>query len=458
MYIGHLERYSTARNPLGFYTNVAVAATYTLPETYSLPLKDYIYKACETQIAQHPILSAIPLNEDRKDTYFARLPEVNLTQCVLFQERTKSFPSEEDERDEELDGLLKGQHKSPFSAPLPYWRLCVLTDPSDGHRFTAVFVYHHAVGDGGSGPAFHRTFLRALTDAQSISASDVKTVVASSKTPLLPNMEQVHPMPMSTFFLLREWFKTKFWKSARDPGLWTGSKVTLPLETNVKHLVISKRDTTALKDACRKHSTTITGAVQALVASALFANLPDHATKLRCEGAISSRRWLTDDRITDDSLGVWVQDYSDNYQRSSFPNQGEFGFPWAEARRSKEHLHGILASKGKNAQVYLLKHVDDFHKELFLAKLDKERGGSFEVSNIGVFRAPEEGGDSPRIGRVVFSQSATVAGPAFEVSVITGADGCLVLTLSWQKGIVEDELIEAVMEAVRTELVGLKEK
>lgn len=437
-----------------------MAATYTLPEpepeteTYSLPLKDYIYKACETQIAQHPILSAIPLNEDKNDTYFARLPEVNLEQCVSFQERKTSAPSAEDERDEELDEVFEAQHSAPFSAPLPYWRLCVLTDPNYARRFTAVFVYHHAVGDGGSGPAFHRTFLRALADAKSLSASDVKTVIPSPDAPLLPNVEQVHPMPMSIFFVLREWFKSKFWKPARDPGLWTGSKVTRPLETNVKHVVLSKRDTAALLDACRKNNTTITGAVQALLASAMFAHLPETVTKLRCEGAISSRRWLNDDRITDDSLGVWVQDYADHYLRSSFAKQ--HGFPWAEARRAKKHLHDILASKGKNAGMYLLKYVSDY-QALFQDKLDKERGASFEVSNIGVFRGSGEDG-GPRIGRMVFSQSASVAGPAFEVSVITGGDGCLVLTVGWQKGVVEDELIEAVIAAVRKELVGLNEK
>lgn len=60
--------------------------------------------------------------------------------------------------------------------------------------------------------------------------------------------------------------------------------------------------------------------------------------------------------------------------------------------------------------------------------------------------------DRPKIGRMVFSQSASVIGCAIQVSVITGGDGCLVLVFSWQKGVVEDEFVEEVMGMVEREV------
>lgn len=443
-----------------------MAATYTLPSTYSLPLRDYIYKACETLVGQHPVLSAITLNEDKKDTYFARLPEIKLDQCVSFKERRQGFPGSlsddsgsDPEGDAELDELLEVQHNLPFAAPLPFWRLCILTDPGNAYRFTAAYVYHHALGDGGSGSAFHRTFLRALHDACSVSSADVQAVVSSPKTPLLPNVEQIHPMPLSMFYILSVLFKARFWKSSRDPSLWTGSKITAPLENKVRHVVVSKRDTTALKDLCRKNSTTITAALQALVASALFATLPKNYSALQCDGAISNRRWLSDDQITDDSLGVWVQDFAEHYRREGFAKQDDDGddgngvsFSWDEARRSKRHLDRILASRGKNSKMYLLKYVNDYANELFLPKVGKDRDGSFEVSNIGVFRSSIESEDGPRVGRMVFSQSANVCGAALAMSVVTGADGCLTLGFTWQSGVVDDDLVSAVIAAVKKEL------
>ncbi|KAF3484006.1 silencing information regulator [Arthroderma uncinatum] len=416
--IGRLERYSTARNSLKFYTNVAVTVTYVLPSTCSLPLKDCIYKALETLIGQHPVLSAIPLEEDSKDPYFARLPEVNLDRCVTFQERKSSFPAAESEgesevepeRDAELDELLNVQHNASFAAPLPYWRLCVLTDPRDSRQFTAAYVWHHAIGDGSSGKAFHKTFLQALHNACSAASADVKSVIPSPKTPLLPNLEKVYPMPLSFFFILSILFWTKIWKAARDPGLWTGSKITTPLENQVRHLVISKRDTAALRDLCRENKTTVTAALQTLLANALFTNLPGKFTSLRCEGAISNRRWLTDDNITDDSIGVWVQDFQEMYSRDKLSKNGErLEFSWDEARRSKQNLDRILSLRGKNSMVAMLKFVDDYQNELFLPKVGKEREKSFEISNVGVFKSSQEeleaGEKGPRYGRMVFTQT-----------------------------------------------------
>ncbi|KAL1955939.1 hypothetical protein VTO42DRAFT_7924 [Malbranchea cinnamomea] len=469
--VGCLERYSTARNHLGFYTNVAVTATYTLPATCSLPLRAYIYKVCETLIGQHPILSAIPVDEDTRAPYFARLPAIDLDRCVSFEE-WKAPADSEPARDAELDELLTAQHRSPFAGlTLPFWRLCVRTDPGNPTQFTAAFVFHHAIGDGGSGMAFHRTFLDALGGAisSSLTSSDVKSVIPAPQTPLLPNVEELHPMPLSIFFLLSVIFREKLWRRARDPALWTGGKIATPLETQVRHVVVSKRDTTAFKDLCRKNQTTVTAALQVLIASALFRNLPAQFSKLHCNGAISSRRWLRGDAVTDDSIGVWVQDFDEVYQRSRVcrPDSDGVQFSWAEAQRSKRTLDRILSSQGKNAKMYLLKYVNDYQNDFFRPKLGKDRDGSFEVSNVGVFRptaapskeeAGRDGQDGPRIGRVVFSQSANVVGAALETSVVTGCDGCLVLAFSWQKGVVEEDLVAAVIDTVRTELAAFGEK
>ncbi|EEQ32965.1 Alcohol acetyltransferase [Microsporum canis] len=457
--VGCLERYSTARNPQRFYTNVAVTASYELPSSCELPLRDCIYSALETLIGQHPVLSAIPLEEESKEPYFARLPEISLDQCVSFRER--SGREADAEADAELDQMLNVQHNVSFAAPLPYWRLSVLTGPRDGRRFTAAYVWHHAIGDGSSGKAFHRTFLQALRGVCSASSpADVKSVVPSPKTPLLPNLEQVYPMPLSIFFILAVLFRAKIWKPARDPGLWTGSKTTLPLENQIRHLVVSQRDTAAFRGLCRENKTTVTAALQTVLAKALFAHLPEQYTRLCCEGAISNRRWLTDDSITDDSLGVWVQEFQEAYCRDSV---SEAGF-WDDARRSKQNLDRILALRGKNCITSMLKYVGDYKNELFLPKLGKEREKSFEVSNIGVYKpaspssTTDDAEKGPRIDRMVFTQSSNVFGSAISTSVITGPDGCLVLGFSWQKGVVDAALVAAFIASVKQELASFGEK
>lgn len=112
----------------------------------------------------------------------------------------------------------------------------------------------------------------------------------------------------------------------------------------------------------------------------------------------------------------------------------------------------------------MLKYVKDFHTELCLSKVGKERGASYEVTNVGVFDPlpppPSSSGggeDRPKIGRMVFSQSASVIGCAIEVSVIMGGDGCLVLVFAWQEGAVEDGLVGKIMDGVEREVRELDE-
>lgn len=445
--LGLLERYSTARHNIKFYYNAAIAASYTLPDSFTLPAKDYIYRACDSLIQKHPILSAIPVAEDTNETYFARLPEVDLDQPVSFQERTSAFPGS-NEKDTELEALLNVQHNTLFTAPLPHWRLCVLLDAENERRFTAAFVFHHAIADGTSAKAFHKSFLEALRTASEPS-TETKRVVLSPSTPLLPNIEAVHPMTLTIPYMVRVLFKHKIW-SWRDPGLWTGSEILMPSPTNMRHMVIPQSVATAFKQSCRQNSTTITAALQVIVARALFAQVSDAVSQVQCGGALSSRRWLPD-IITDDSIGVWIQDYNESYMRSNITGDS---FPWDEAKRSRKTIENVLSLQGKNASPNMLKYINDFHQELFMSSIGQQRKATFEMSNVGFL---SNGSDSsePQVGRMLFSQSASVTGCAIEVSVIMGGDGCLVMAFSWQKGVLDDDLVSSTMESVEKELHGL---
>jgi hypothetical protein len=388
------------------------------------------------------------VGEDSKEPYFARLPEIDLEKSVSFEKRSHDFPGT-DEPDSELETLLTTQHNTPFTPPLPYWRLCVLTDATNERRFTAAFVYHHAIGDGTSGKAFHKTFLQALHEAAaSVGPEEAKTVITPPQVPLLPTSEAVHPLPVSIFYLATTLFKEKVWPSS-DPGLWTGSEIIVPLETQVHHIVFPEHVTLALKDRCRQNNTTITAVLETAIARSLFARLPEKFTSVKCTGAMSTRRWLPD-VITDDSMGVWVQDFEDTFSRNGVTSDS---FPWEEARRARQTIENVLSLKGKNAHPNLLKYVNDVH-DLFLSKVGKARKSSFEVSNVGVLAADQDP-TKPQIGRMVFSQSASVTGNAFEISVITGGDRCMVLAFTWQTHVVELDLMSVVIDSIRTELVNL---
>ncbi|OOQ85164.1 hypothetical protein PEBR_27104 [Penicillium brasilianum] len=456
--VGRLEQYSTARHQVGFYLNVAVTATYVLSDRFKLSVKDYVYRACETLIAEHPALSAIPAADETQRPYFVRLPQINLDQVVSFELRKDGFfPTESTDKeptpDLDLQALLERQHNIPFTAPNTYWRLCILTEPNNERQFTAAFVFHHALGDGTSGKAFHQTFLRALDLAEN-EGRETKSIIQSPSTPLLPNIEQIHPMPLSFLFLAKKIFQAKIY-SPRDLGLWSGGKIQSEGKTHVRLVPFSKSLVTSLRTICRQEQTSITALLQTSFARALFANLPTRYTSLNCTGAISCRRWLPD-IITDEVMGVYVGDLEESYTRSATTSNDTPTFPWTEARRSKQTIEAAVKRQGRDAGPNLLKYVSDFQQELCLSKVGSKRDKSFEVSNVGVLSCEVLPG-KPRIEGMVFSQCASVIGNAIGVSVVTGGDGCMVLAVTWQDGVVEESLIEGAVGFLRGDFRGLVE-
>ncbi|KAI1940545.1 Alcohol acetyltransferase [Ophidiomyces ophidiicola] len=473
---GPLEKYSNARHHLGYYYNVAVSAVYKIPHSLSRPLREYVYQATEKLIGQHPILSAVPVGEDTNDPYFVRLPAVDLEQSIFFHDWSDASPGSTDKCDQEgnvgsgdsnLDLFLETEHNTPFVNWLPFWRLHIISTSTTEQDFIAVFVYHHSIGDGSSGTAFHSTFLGAFTDALAVNSGEPKTIIQSPSLPLLPSLESIHPFPVSIFYILKAIFYTKIWNRP-DPELWAGGKISLPLKNKVHHITLSKSDSAALRKSCRDQGTTITGAIQTLLARALFICLPIEFTKLSCTSAISIRRWLSSDIITSDSIGVWVMDYADLYKRNHVAQPPSF--PWDEARRSRKTIEETLSRRGRDTKVGLLRFVRDVPGELLTCMIGRERSVSFEISNLGAFKPsvkhlqpsqttetePEinenDRSNVPQIGKVVFSQSASVTGSAVNLSVVTGSDGCMVLTFSWQEGIVDPQLVASVAMEMKKEI------
>ena len=255
-------------------------------------------------------------------------------------------------------------------------------------------------------------------------------------------------MPLSFFYLAKKVFQAKVW-SRRDPGLWTGSKIQTPLKTRVRLVPFPAQILTRLRARCRQEQTTITALLQTVVARSLFAHLPEGFFRLNCTGALSARRWLPD-VITDESMGVFVVDMEESYSRSEVM-AADGSFPWDEARRSRQTIEGALSLEGRDAGPNLLRFVNDYQQELCLSKVGQDRDKSFEVSNIGAVHF-ESDPEKPSIEGMVFSQCASIMGNALMVSVVTGGDGCLVLALSWQEGVVEEQLVDAFIESTKDEL------
>ncbi|KAF2792800.1 hypothetical protein K505DRAFT_362559 [Melanomma pulvis-pyrius CBS 109.77] len=466
---GRLETYSTIRHHLNFYTNVGTAATYFPPTSSSLPLRTLIFAALRQVITTHSILSAIPLNEDSNypDPYFARLPSIDLRTCVEFVERKTAHPGDGD-ADVELETLLSEQHGRNFKEGLgtrPFWRLVILTAPgAKGGEFTAAWFVHHALADGTSGLVFHRALLAALQSASAPSSSDeADAIVASPSTPLLPPIESLHPLPISLFFLGQQLWGE--WFPAPVAKLWTGGPITAPrppssnARTHIKTLVLSKSQTAQLVALSRANRTTVTAALQTVIASAVLANLDANKfDKVQGDGALSLRPNLTlEGRDVGEEIGVWVSRWVHPFSRQpASPASTSYGgalasFSWESARAVRESITREVAGNGKNSVVGLLRWVSDL-QQFFTKRIGMARSESFEISSLGVLKIKGnemEGDEVWKIGRTIFSQCGSVAGAGFSVSVVTGGDGNLNMAFSWLESAVEEELMGKVVRSVK---------
>jgi hypothetical protein len=395
-------------------------------------LREKIFSALSTVIQRHPILSAIPVDEDSAAPYFARLPEINLEDVVTFVTRQALYDG--DGQDAELDSFLEKEHNIGFKANygrVPFWRLIILMNLGSDIEFVASFIYHHALGDGASGVAFQKHFFSALVSAPEHLKSKV---ISSSSLPLLHNLELLHPLPIPP----------------TSPSLplsptWTGGPISLPMKSHFQTLVLPQDLTNSLVRTCRDHQTTLTATLPVLITRILSNLLPTGPHALKCIIPVNIRRFLPPGQIADDDMGVWIDAISITYESKN-------DSIWDQASISKDVISAYLASDGQRINVARMKQRGDM-RAVFSALVGRDRDSSFEVSNLGVVRS--EKGDGWSMGRCGFSRSAFAAGSAFSIGAITGCDGCLCLGFSWQERVVEKELIGDVMKGVRMEVERL---
>ncbi|RDI81606.1 hypothetical protein Vi05172_g8496 [Venturia inaequalis] len=274
--LGKLEQFSSARHHLGFYNNVGVSAHYTAPQKQKAcdsSIRNHVFRAVAIVIQEHAILSAIPIDEDTPSPYFARLPTIDLSRAVSFVTRVDAS---ETGGDGELDALLEREHNTNFKADygsLPFWRLVIVQMVGVFTEFTACFIFHHALADGVSGLVFHKSLQAALNKFDRTSKSMSQTIITSPNIPLLPSLETLHPLPIPPRS-----------ETPVPPTLeeWTGQKIALPCITRFKHLSISAPKSKAFLTVCKQNNTTLTSALSALIATHLFALLPQTTQTLTC--------------------------------------------------------------------------------------------------------------------------------------------------------------------------------
>ncbi|PWY83844.1 hypothetical protein BO94DRAFT_599288 [Aspergillus sclerotioniger CBS 115572] len=446
--LGKLEQVAACCHHIDFFNNVGLSAHYKFSD--SSPgvsnLRGLVYATIGAVVRQHRILAAIIVDEDAPSPHFASLPVIDLARSVTFLERSQPLPEAVSE-DKELDAILEYQHNTNFKSEygtLPFWRLIILQSPGVSNEFTASFIYHHAIGDGVSGMAFHHAFRQALEVASSncLTVGEAENIIFGDENgPVLPSLEELHPLPIQV---------PPSHPSAANLKEWTGGPVHIPCTSRWASMFLSSDTSRGFIQDCKNRNVTVTSALTSIVATILFENLPSDVEAVTCIIPVNLRPWLRLPRqVADRAIGSYFDVTRARIRR---PARNLQDHVWSSAAQVSQTINKYLSNISPSGEPYtsiaIFNTIPDV-SAMLKSMIGNPRDAALEVTNIGVFSraTPFNREEIPlwHVTKVLLSRSSPVTGAAI-------TDGDIALGFSWQEGIVPPDLIGNVRQGVRKHL------
>ncbi|POS77020.1 hypothetical protein DHEL01_v204597 [Diaporthe helianthi] len=477
---GTIEHWSTSRHALGIYTGIANSCRYVVSDSCQRygSAQNLVEIALARVIVRMGGLRVGITKENTNEASFVSVPSMDLRDFIEWVNVAEGSQAQFDARVLEVT-KTKLEQLWPDVATRPPWKLVVVQDCTKDLgqlRLDMVFVTHHALADGKSTMVFHSELLRELnhnpTDSGSGPPEGLKDHILSFDRPpvLAPPQQELIKFRIGWVFFLKtlwEEFAPSWLKPTPPVAPWTGKAITLePHKLNLRLISIDKDVVPKLVVACRSHGATLTAVIHVLFLTSVARRIPAQATPaFSSQTPIGLAPWakLPPDSDLEDltralsvlnttSSKVWTAEtVADLRVRLSQKDQGlEESFMWPLAATWRAEMKQKLASLPNDDVSGLMAYVTDWQK-WWESKIGKQRGATWEVSNIGLISPKSGGCDTGSLGvwdirRSFFTQPASLAGPGFAVNVTGVERGEVTLTLNWQGGVIEDVIIDGLVE------------
>ncbi|KAG7004248.1 hypothetical protein G7Y79_00026g058320 [Physcia stellaris] len=510
--VGMLEKLYTARQVLGIYNSVIVTATYTVP---SNPTIDQIYSTVSATIPallrRHSALCCYVEGQATPTPVFRRVQ--NITVSDVLQVSDLEIPNAQGEaKGGSLVKRLEELHDQPWPLDAkPLWKMVVLREPPSPSTASELqlhiaFIYHHVIGDGLSGLAFHKSLLRELsrrspsTGSPASESSQIPKVISiPDSIKLIEPIEKLTLFPLSWSFLAKQILHeyAPRWLVNAPAPIWAGLPVqrleNLPLRSRLKVISIPADEVALLLKKCKENKVSLTSLLTASVVARLATMSPDpgadpdpdpggetenrtevNAPSLALKG-ITPYSLRRASGTSNDEIANQISAFSTDYPAElltriraassspspSIPQKAQFTqLLWEISRTHHAQTQTELAKCPRDNVVGLLPYISDyldFYKRKF--GRGREREASFEVSNLGAFEGGEWEGEGKReeekhpapawnLESLLFTQGAAPVGPAVSVNVVSVRGGPLTVAVGWQEGVVGESVAEGLVEAL----------
>ncbi|KAL3421681.1 hypothetical protein PVAG01_05837 [Phlyctema vagabunda] len=468
--LGPLGRFYAARNELGFYRCTAVLGVYSF-RTHDVPdpdawFKEHFYHALFRTVLSHPVLCYGILNQTlEREAVFLRLQEI-------YRDDVAEFEDEEDVKgdgnvDVAIKKLLERSHKRILQdgQRIPAWRVVCFKHDGRWHtpkprqeqqRISILFLASHAIADGLSSVLFHKSLLRYFNDSTITGASWPLVVPRDTPGPnLLEDAVDLQQIDRNTIPTI----------AYGAPSTWAGANMFLSsiddYQTVVRLVTIPVQKKGAVAELCRQRKITVTGLIHALVVAFLSRNTPKGSSYLVVTPY--SMRQITHARADEmcNHAGGLVHEFAADIVASvracAVDSKEELDKIVEIAQIYRKDLKEELARCPKNNAWAVMFGVKDWYAPS-LAQLGKKRALTYEHSNLGNIIIEENGenviGRKLELEKLVASQCGSVTGPVFGCNAISLVDGPLTVTVTWQKGAMDEDMGYKLVEYLTNRLMN----
>lgn len=455
-----MECYHITKHYLGLDGCVVVAAQYkhTEKDTSSSGTtltRDVLFPALASLIQIEPMLSVKLVDErSRKRRGYARLDSIDLDPIVDFRPTLSTDYAT-------LEGIME-EHASrsiDTTKDEPLWRLTVV-----GGSYL-VFAWHHAIGDGRSGLAFHQMLYQILNSQAQAGMppnSDVPSKIqppSAEALPLLPPLEKLADLSVSFPFILKKLSSLFF--SVGKSRVWSGNKVPTKfedLQVGAEIISMDGEMVSKMLKNCRAHHVSLTSGIKMAAVSSLHSILTSQSSKLNMK--TDRKQWkkvgsavpvALRDNVSPTRMGDYVSIYPTEIKLQ------EFSWPACKEYDHKLHSHIKTAGREIGIAKVLFGRWEGFH----LDKLGEKRETGIELSNLGLFKLklPEVDGKEVverwSIVDTLFGQNDAVTGSALKLNTVGGPKGNVNICLTWNQFGVSQEFVDIFTAKFKEELGNL---
>lgn len=383
-------------------------------------------------IDRHPQLASTVIGAGTKTPEYRFCPRLALHEHIrIFDESTG------DDGNKAVERALPGMLNPSLTSSAPAWKILVL--PLSVKKCFLALSYSHALGDGMSGMAFHKTFLDAL-QVQSVETEDAMANSPPFK-PIRPPFDTPKNLPISWSFLLSpllgsllsSWLVSLLGiqpsiNSIPD-GTWTGSSMFFRPGKHTSQVVLFSIEPVTVRETlqiCRRNQAKMTARAPSNYCRCLIevAAIYQGVSHLAIRTALTTRPAVG---ASVEGMGNFVSS-----ELNVYPSKQDDGFDatdidWSLAK-SVTNKHARSANNLQDQPVGLLRYVGDI-RGWILTQVGDPRDASCEVSNIVNF---EPLNPTPRcsLTKMIFCQPADVLGSTVNFNIVSVANGPMCITVS----------------------------